>query len=586
MNEWTVAGSMMALLFGLVLGYLVNRYRNRARLESAEAESRRLLEEAQTGSKELILVAKDEALKIRGQAEAEAKKKRLDLQKEEERLQRQREATDHKMERFDRRERQLNQRQSKLDRMWNEMDKLHQERIQELERVSNLTREEAKDLLLQSVEEDARQDMARVIREVEARAQEEAERRAREIITLAIQRFASDEVAEATVSMVPLPTDEMKGRIIGRGGRNIRAIEKATGVDVVVDDTPEAVLLSCFDPVRREVARVALNKLVLDGRIHPGRIEQIVEKSQEEVDAIIREEGEGAVLEAGVAGLPPKLIELLGRLKFRTSYGQNVLAHSLETAHLAGMMAAELGADVDLAKKGGLLHDIGKAVDHEVNGPHALIGADIARRLGLSEEVINCIAGHHGEEEHQCLEAILVEAADAISGARPGARRESLESYLKRVKALEEVADSFEGVDQAYAIQAGREIRIMVKPGEIDDLAAIQLSRNIAKKVEDPGVSRPDHGHCHPRDESCGARQVTVQLMSLRAERSNLPPSIVCNDGDCFGAPRLLRNLPVIASRRRSNPHLANWRLLPFDNPSTSSGQGSGQASAKTASSQ
>ncbi len=485
MNEWTMMVSIVTLLFGLILGYLLNQYRSRSRLESAETEVRRLLEEAQTQSKELLLAAKDEAIRMRSQAEAEAKKKRLDLQKEEERLQRLREATDHKMERFERREHQLNKRQSRLDRMQNELEKLHQERTQELERVANLTTEEAKELLLQTVEEDARQDIARVIREVEARAHEEAERRAREIITLAIQRFASDEVAEATVSMVPLPTDEMKGRIIGRGGRNIRAIEKATGVDVVVDDTPEAVLLSCFDPVRREVARVALGKLILDGRIHPGRIEQIVEKSQEEVDAIIREEGEGAALEAGVAGLPPKLIELLGRLKFRTSYGQNVLAHSLETAHLAGMMAAELGANVELAKKGGLLHDIGKAVDHEVNGPHALIGADIARRLGMSEEVINCIAGHHGEEEHQCLEAILVEAADAISGARPGARRESLESYLKRVKALEEVADSFEGVDQAYAIQAGREIRIMVKPEQIDDLAAIQLSKSIARKVEE-----------------------------------------------------------------------------------------------------
>jgi ribonuclease Y len=481
----TVAGLVIALLFGLILGYLLNRYLSRARLESAEAKVKRLLTEAQTKSKELILVAKDEALKFHDQAEAEAKKKRLELQKEEERLQRQREATDRKMESIDKREFQLNKRQSNLDRARNELDKQHQKIIQELERVSNLSREEAKELLLQNIAGEARQDMARVIREVEAEAKEEAERRAREIITLAIQRFASDQVAETTVSMVPLPGDEMKGRIIGRGGRNIRAIEKATGVDVVVDDTPEAVILSSYDPVRREVARVALSKLILDGRIHPSRIEQIVEKSQEEVDAIIREEGERAALETGVAGLPPRLIELLGRLKFRTSYGQNVLAHSLETAHLASVMAAELGADIELAKKGGLLHDIGKAVDHEVNGPHALIGADIARRLGMSEEVVNCIAGHHGEEEHQCLEAILVEAADAISGARPGARRESLESYLKRVKALEEVADSFEGVDQAYAIQAGREIRIMVKPEEIDDFAAIQLSKNIAKKVEE-----------------------------------------------------------------------------------------------------
>ena len=389
------------------------------------------------------------------------------------------------MERIDNRERQLNKRQSKLDRTWNDLDKLRQKIIQELERISHLTREEAKELLLQNVAGEARQDMARVIREVEAQAKEEAESRAREIITLAIQRFASDQVVETTVSMVPLPGDDMKGRIIGRGGRNIRAIEKATGVDVVVDDTPEAVILSCYDPVRREVARVALNKLILDGRIHPGRIEQIVKKSQEEVETIIREAGEQAAYEAGVPGLHPRLINLLGRLKFRTSYGQNVLAHSLETAALAGMMAAELGANVELAKKGGLLHDIGKAVDHEVNGPHALIGADIARRLGMSAEIVNCIAAHHGEEEPQCLEAILVEAADAISGARPGARRESLEHYLKRVKALEEVADSFEGVAQSYAIQAGREIRIMVEPEEIDDLAAIRLSKNIAKKVEE-----------------------------------------------------------------------------------------------------
>ena len=480
-----IVSSVIALSFGLILGYLLNRYLSQSRIESAEAEAKRLLTEAQTKSKELVLAAKDEALKFRDQAEAEAKKKRLDLQKEEERLQKQREATDRKMESIDNRERQLNKRQSKLDHAHNELDMSRQKIIQELQRVSNLTKEEAKELLLQNIEGEARQDMARVIRRVEAEAKEEAERRAREIITLAIQRFASDQVTETTVSMVPLPGDDMKGRIIGRGGRNIRAIEKATGVDVVVDDTPEAVILSCYDPVRREVARVALNKLILDGRIHPGRIEQIVEKSQEEVEAIIREAGEQAAYETGVPGLHPKLIELLGRLKFRTSYGQNVLAHSLETAGLASMMAAELGADVALAKEAGLLHDIGKAIDHEVNGPHALIGADIARRLGMSEEIVNCIAAHHGEEEYQSVEAILVEAADAISGARPGARRESLEHYLKRVKALEEVANSFEGVDQSYAIQAGREIRIMVKPEEIDDLAAIHLSKNIAKKVEE-----------------------------------------------------------------------------------------------------
>jgi len=482
---WIVVSSVLSLSFGLIVGYLLNRYLSQARTESAEAEIKRLLAEAQTKSKELVLAAKDEALKFRDQAEADAKKKRLALQKEEERLQRQRESTDRKMENIDKRERQLNKRQSRIDRARNELDKSQQKIIQELQRVSNLTEEEAKDLLLQNIEEEARQDMARVIREVETKTKEEAERRAREIITLAIQRFASDQVAETTVSMVLLPGDDMKGRIIGRGGRNIRAIEKATGVDVVVDDTPEAVILSCYDPVRREVARVAVTKLILDGRIHPGRIEQLVKKAQKEVDAVIRETGEKAAYDAGVPGLHPKLIELLGRLKFRTSYGQNVLAHSLETSGLAAMMAAELGANVPLAKEAGLLHDIGKAVDHEVNGPHALIGADIAKRLGVSKEIINCIAAHHGEEEPQCLEAILVEAADAVSGARPGARRESLEHYLKRVKALEEVADSFEGVAQSYAIQAGREIRIMVKPEEIDDLAAIRLSKNIAKKVEE-----------------------------------------------------------------------------------------------------
>ncbi len=480
-----VVGSVIALSLGVILGYLLNRYLSQARLESAEAKAKRLMAEAQTKSKELLLAAKDEALKFRDQAEAEFKRKRQELQKEEERLQKHRESIDLKMTRIDDRERQLNKRQSSLDRLRNELDKMHEQRTQELERISNLTQDEAREVLLQNVAETARQDMARVIREVEAQAKEEADRRAREIITVAIQRFASDEVAETTVSTVPLPSDDMKGRIIGRGGRNIRAFEKATGVDVVVDDTPEAVLLSCYDPVRREVGRVAMNKLVLDGRIHPGRIEHIVSKSQEEVAAVIRETGEQAAYDTGVPGLHPKLIELLGRLKYRTSYGQNVLAHSLETAGLASMMAAELGANVDLSKKAGLLHDIGKAVDHEVNGPHALIGADIAKRLGLSAEVVNCIAAHHREEEPQCLEAILVEAADAISGARPGARRESLEHYLKRVKALEGVADSFEGVDQSYAIQAGREIRIMVKPEEIDDLAAIHLSKNIAKKVEE-----------------------------------------------------------------------------------------------------
>jgi len=359
------------------------------------------------------------------------------------------------------------------------------QRLQELERISGLTQEEAKGLLLQTVKQKTRQEMARVIRETEAEIKEQANRKASEIIALSIQRLAADQVAETTVSSVALPNDEMKGRIIGRGGRNIRALEVATGVDLVVDDTPEAVIISSFDPVRREVARRVLNKLVLDGRIHPARIEKIVSTTREEVEADIREEGERAAYEVGVHGLHPELIKLVGQLKYRTSYGQNCLIHSLETAYLAGMMAAELGSDVALAKEGGLLHDIGKAIDHQVDGPHAAIGADVARRLGKSAKLVNCIAAHHGETDPETLEAILISAADAISGARPGARRESLENYVKRIKALESVANSFQGVAQSYAIQAGREIRIVVKPEEIDDLASIQLSKDIASKVEE-----------------------------------------------------------------------------------------------------
>jgi ribonuclease Y len=385
----------------------------------------------------------------------------------------------------DKRERNLNQRQSAMDRRHNQLQELEKERLVELERVANMSQDEARNVLLRSVEQDARQDMARVIRQVEAEAKEDADRRAKKVVTLAIQRIAADQVAEVAISTVPLPSDDMKGRIIGRQGRNIRALERATGVDLVVDDTPEAVLLSCFDPIRREIARVALTKLVLDGRIHPARIEQVVAKSRDEVNLVVREAGEQASIEAGVPGLHREILSLLGRLKFRTSYGQNQLYHVVETAHLAGIMAVELGANVQVAKAGALLHDLGKAVDHEVEGPHALIGADIAKRYGVSPAVINCIAAHHGEVESESLEAIIVEASDAISGARPGARRESMETYVKRIKALEEVANSFDGVGESYAIQAGREIRIIVKPEQVDDLAAIRMARDIAKAVED-----------------------------------------------------------------------------------------------------
>lgn len=479
-----IIGALAVGVVAFIVGYLFRQYLTGARVRTAEARAEKLLAEAQTKCKEMILEAKDEALKIRDEAEAANKRRRIGLQKQERRLQRQRESLDRGIESIEKRERKLEEKGRQLDRMRSDLKQLRQRQIRELERISTLSREEAKELFLKTIEEESRQDAARVIREVELQVKEEADRRAQETITLAIQRCASEQVVEMTVSTVPLPSDDMKGRIIGRGGRNIRAMENAMGVNLIVDDTPEAVTLSSFDPVRREVARVALTRLILDGRIHPARIEKVVKQVQEEIETMIREEGEQAAYKVGVHGLHPELIKLLGQLRYRTSYGQNVLMHSIETAQLAAAMAAELGADVDIAKKGGLLHDIGKAVS-EVDGPHALVGADIARRYGVSPLVVNAIAAHHGEEEPQSAEAILVEAADAISGARPGARREDLERYLKRIKALENVAKSFEGVSQSYAIQAGREIRIIVKPEEIDDLAAIRLSKDIARRVEE-----------------------------------------------------------------------------------------------------
>ncbi len=475
----------LGVALGLVGGYLFFRYRSKIQVDSAEKQAKRILADSETAAKEVLIQARDKAQEMRKEIDEENNRRQRELRQEESRLQRHRASLDERFEQLDKRERTLNQRQSAMDKRFNQLEQLESERLSELERVANMTQEEAKVLLLETVEQESRQDMARQIREVEAEAREDAERRARKIVTLAIQRIASDQVSEVSVSTVPLPNDDMKGRIIGRQGRNIRALENATGVDLVVDDTPEAVLLSCFDPVRREVARVALNKLILDGRIHPARIESVVAKAKEEVDQVIRESGEQAALDAGVPGLRPEILKLLGRLKFRTSYGQNQLAHSVETAHLAGILASELGAKVQVAKAGALLHDLGKAVDHEVEGPHALIGADLAKRYGVSPAIVNCISSHHGESEAESLEAIIVEAADAISGARPGARRESLDTYVKRIKALEDVASTFEGVDEAYAIQAGREIRIIVKPEQIDDLAAIHLSKNVAKAVEE-----------------------------------------------------------------------------------------------------
>lgn len=456
---------------------------NRRRL--AEEEATRLVSEADSRAKQLEISARDEALRMTNESETLAKKRRLELDKELERLDKRREELDKRFERMDVKERELNKRQGALDKRRQEVEKMAEERAAALERIAQMSRDEARTHLLNSVEAEARADMARRMREIEEQLKEEADRRARDIIALAVQRMASDQVSELAVSVVSLPSDEMKGRIIGRNGRNIRAFEQATGVDVVVDDTPEAVTLSSFDPVRREVAKRALSKLVLDGRIHPARIEKLVDDARKEVDRVIREEGENAAYQAGVPGLHPEVLKLLGRLKFRTSFGQNQHAHSIETAHLAGMIAAELGADVAICKMGGLLHDIGKAIDHEIEGTHAIIGSEFCQRYGVNEKVINCIASHHHEVEQECVEAIIVEAADAISGARPGARRESLETYIKRVRTLEEIANSFEGVEQSYALQAGREVRVIVRPDQVDDLSALRLAREIARRVEE-----------------------------------------------------------------------------------------------------
>jgi ribonuclease Y len=480
-----VLGLGACVLVGFALGYVARQYLGTSKVKAAQEEADKLVLEAKTKQKEMLLEAKDEVFGLLREGEDELKHRRSRVRDQEERLHNRQEALERRLEPLEKRERRLSAEEARLKSIEDELEELKRKRVEELEVVSSMTRDDARGVLLKAVEDESRQDMARVIREVEQEANETADRQARKIISEAIQRYASDEVHEVTVSSVDLPSDELKGRIIGRGGRNIRALENAAGVDLIVDDTPEAVTISSFDPVRREVARLALTKLIMDGRIHPGRIEQVVSKAKKEVQGIIKEEGERAVFDVGLTGVHPELVKLLGRLKYRTSYGQNQLEHSLQTAHLAGMMAAELGADVQLAKEAGLLHDLGKAVDHEVEGPHALIGADIARRYGKSPAMVNAIAAHHGEEEPQSVEAVLVGAADAISGARPGARRESLETYIRRIKALEEVAGSFQGIGECYAIQAGREIRIVVKPEQLDDLAILRLSKDVARKVEE-----------------------------------------------------------------------------------------------------
>lgn len=481
--------ALVGLIAGIALGgggfYLLQKSKAKNRLALAEEEAKAIQLKAEQQAQARLREAEESAKRILDESNETALRRRRELDKEDERMQRRREDLDRRYERMEQREQNLNKRQSRLDKQQAELQKLQEDRVAELQRIAQMTMDEAKTELLQIAETEARNDMARIIRQIEAEATEEAEARARDIISLAVQRLASEHVAEISVSVVPLPGDEMKGRIIGRNGRNIRAFELATGVDVVVDDTPEAITISSFDPVRREVAKRAMAKLVSDGRIHPARIEKLVEDARAEVEQAIRQEGERAAYDTGVPGLHPEIIKLLGRLKFRTSYGQNQHAHAIETAHIAGMIAAELGADVMVAKAGGLLHDIGKAVDHEVEGTHALIGAELAKRYGVHPKVVNAIASHHHEVEQECVEAYIIEAADAISGARPGARRESLESYVRRVRTLEEIATSFEGVEQSYALQAGREVRIIVRPDVIDDLAALRLSRDIAKKIEE-----------------------------------------------------------------------------------------------------
>jgi ribonuclease Y len=473
------------LALGLAIGYLVKQYQIQQENQRARAEADRILTEAQENAREVELKARDEAIKTRKETETEIDQRRAELSRQEERLQTRLDKLDVRAEKMERREQALNKRQSSLDRRSNEIEKLHDQEMEELQRISQMTIDQARETLLAEVEKDTRDDMVRIIRQIEAEAREDGEKKARKLIADAIQRVASEHVTEVTSSNIPLPSDEMKGRIIGRSGRNIHAFEQAAGVDVIVDDTPEAVTISSFDPVRREVAKRAMEKLILDGRIHPAHIEKIVAKERQEVDKIVAEAGEQAAYDAGVPGLHREITKVLGRLKFRTSYGQNQLSHAVETAKLAAVIAAELGADVEVAKAGALLHDLGKAMDHNVEGTHAQIGADFARRYHVNSKVVNCIEAHHHEVDQEIVEAVIVEAADAISGARPGARRESLDQFLKRVRALEEVANSYQGVKQTYALQAGREVRIFVKPEDIDDLAAIKLARNISKQIED-----------------------------------------------------------------------------------------------------
>jgi len=486
MNYFLTA--LIASVFGIVAGYFLRKVLAEAKISSAEAAAEKIIEEANQEAKaikrEKQLEAKEEAHKLRTDIEQESRERRNELQRMERRLTQKEDSLDRKTAFIEKKEEELRRKEEENRRTEAKLQQLHQQQRSELERISAMSMEEAKETILQRARDETTHEMAMMVKDIEERAKSEAAKKSREIVTMAIQRCAADHASEATVSVVSLPNDEMKGRIIGREGRNIRALETLTGIDLIIDDTPEAVILSGFDPIRREIARIALEKLVSDGRIHPARIEEIVEKTRKEVESQIREEGERATFETGVHGLHPELVFTLGKLRYRTSYGQNVLQHSIEVSHLAGTMAGELDLDVAFAKRAGLLHDIGKATDHESEGSHVIAGADLVKRYKEPAAIINAVAAHHGDVEFQTLEAVLIQAADAISASRPGARRETLEAYIKRLEKLEGIADSFDGVDKSYAIHAGREIRIMVKPERIDDLRAAQLAREIAKKVE------------------------------------------------------------------------------------------------------
>ncbi len=480
-----VAVALGAAVGGAVLGALMRSFWAAQTIKAANAEARRIEAEARARQKELILEAKDEKLRLQREAEDEARARRGELSALESRLLQRDEQLDQRGDMLEQRDRKLVERERDLDKTRDELARAHGEQVTALERVANMSADDAKRVLIEAVREEAERDAVKLARAIERSAREDAQDKARDIIITAIQRVAADHTAEHTVSVVHLPSDEMKGRIIGREGRNIRALEQATGIDLIIDDTPETVILSGFDPVRREIARIAITKLIADGRIHPGRIEEVVAKARAEVDTIMRQAGEQAAYDAGVPGLPADIIKTMGRLKFRTSYGQNVLNHCIETSHLAAVIAAETGADVAIARMGGLLHDIGKAVDHEVEGPHAAIGAAIAQRHNLHPSVVNAIGAHHQEIEYTCQEAPIVQIADAISASRPGARGESMDTYVKRLEDLQAIAESFTGVERSFAVQAGREVRILVRPEEIDDLTASRLARDIVKKIEE-----------------------------------------------------------------------------------------------------